>query len=74
MPHFRILAFDFESGKIARIRLDEGWGYWEAEGGYASHFDFGAGAAEQGQVLAEWRGKLVQKKKTYPTALVLSIR
>ena len=74
MPHFRILELIFESGKSARIRLDEGWGYWEAQGGYPSHFDFDAGAMEQGQAIAEWSGNLVQKKKTYPTALVLSIR
>jgi hypothetical protein len=74
MPHFRALKLEFASGKTARLRLDEGWGYWEAQGGYTSHFDFSATPSDQGQAIAEWSGVLVKKKKTFPTAVVISTR
>jgi len=74
MPHFRALELMFASGKTARLRLDEGWGYWEAEQGYNSRFDFNASPADQGQAIAEWCGKLLRQRKKHPTALVLSLR
>jgi hypothetical protein len=74
MPHFRVLELRFTDGQVARLRLDEGWGYWEAESGYGARFDFRASAEEQGEAIAEWRGNLVRRFKQHPTALVLSLR
>ncbi len=74
VPHFRALDFKFSSGKVARIRLDEGWGYWEAGSGYSNHFDFSTTAADQGVKIAMWSGTLVKRRKNYKTAFVLSVR
>ena len=73
MPHFRLLELQFESS-VARIRLDEGFGYWETRGGWGSDFDFNASSTKQGERIAEWRGKLERRKKHYNTALVISVR
>jgi len=74
MPHFRILEFQFSSGKVARIRLDEGWGYWEAGSGYDSYYNFSAKADDQGKAIAMWSGTLTKRRKNYETAFVLSVR
>jgi len=74
MPHFRVLEFKFSSGKVARIRLDEGWGYWEAGSGYDNYYDFSAKATDQGEAIAMWSGTLAKRRKNYETAFVLSVR
>jgi DEAD/DEAH box helicase domain-containing protein len=74
MPHFRVLEFHFSTGKVAKIRLDEGWGYWEAGSGYGNAFDFSAKAEEQGKNIAMWSGNLEKKRRNYKTPFSLSIR
>ncbi len=74
MPHFRTLEIKFTSGKTARIRLDEGWGYWEVGSGYGNSYNFTASVANQGQSIAMWAGILTKKRKNYKTAFALSIR
>ena len=74
MPHFRALDILFKSGKTARIRLDEGWGYWEVGSSYKNTFNFLAQAADQGKAIAMWSGTLEKKRKNYKTAFVSSIR
>ncbi|MCG7870975.1 MAG: DEAD/DEAH box helicase [Candidatus Thiodiazotropha lotti] len=74
MPHFRALEFRFSSGKVAQVRLDEGWGYWEAGSGYGNNYNFSANAAEQGRVIAEWSGTLAKRRKKYRTVFFLSVR
>lgn len=74
MPHSRTLDFEFMSGQTARVRLDEGWGYWETQSGYESQFDFSAGHQQQGERIAMWAGPLVKRRKRYKTALTISIR
>jgi superfamily II DNA/RNA helicase len=63
MPHSRMLELEFASGQSARIRLDEGWGYWETLSGYESRFDFTAGSQQQGERIAMWSGPLQRRQK-----------
>lgn len=74
MPHSRTLDFEFSSGSSARIRLDEGWGYWETQSGYDSRFDFSATPQQQGEKIAMWGGPLVRRRKRYKTAMTVSVR
>lgn len=74
MAHSRALLIKFESGKLVRIRLDEGWGYWETQAGPGSQFNFSASPQQQGERIAEWSGLLVKRRKRYKTSLVVSIR
>ncbi|MBT5228872.1 MAG: hypothetical protein HOM11_01215 [Methylococcales bacterium] len=74
MPHGRVFEVFFESGQSLRIRLDEGFSYWESDAGYTSRFDFQAPLPKQGENIAEWRGSLVQRRKCYMTSIFSTLR
>lgn len=59
-PHGRYLDIEMATGKVIRLRLDQGFSYWEFSGN--GYFDFKTSAEKQGEAIAGMKSQVAASK------------
>lgn len=72
IEHARTLTLRFDSGRVVRVRLDQGFSYWLAAEHSRKWFDFARSVDEQATALAECPGA-VAAPRDFPSHVFVSM-